>query len=97
LEEGKGSELGCVLEAFQMSGLENVLFSISKSLIFFFFKIPVVHCGAHTFHLEFNVSLKPNYLIVMCILLASVADSALSSILIVNGNSKLFLLGMVIC
>lgn len=25
----------------------------------FYFKIPLVHCGAHTFHLEFNVNLKP--------------------------------------
>lgn len=25
----------------------------------FNFKIPLVHCGAHTFHLEFNVNLKP--------------------------------------
>lgn len=33
----------------------------------------------------------------MCILLASIADNALSSILIVNGNFKLYIVGMVIC
>lgn len=33
----------------------------------------------------------------MCILLANIAENALSSILIVNGNFKVLLVGMVIC
>lgn len=54
----------------------------------FYFKIPLVHCGAHTFHLEFSVNLKPALLTNFCILLAPDAEKIAHSLTLdVNGIS----------